>query len=406
MNQLFHSCLLLLLSASTLFSQGVAFQKSTLSKAFKLAETTKKPLFIEVYLHGCPHCETLAPILKEKEVGVFFNKHLVSFQLEANAKESADFQKQFNITYPEFPLFLFFQDQKLIHIATPAEHTDKAAFIKEVLSHGQQALQPPQRAAQFKTRFDQGERDLMFLVQFAKAAKVQKDNDALRQINQAFAQTITSPQDRLSQAGFYILKRFVDDFQNPLAQFFFQHLPDFTKQYDIKEVREAGERIIFHTLYGSKGDSLTIAEITQMRDGMVGLGVEPREASTRTLLKELQTYLRTSNTIGAVNRFNQYRKGGQVDAPTYAYLLHFFNEKATDLSYLPETQQWATDGLQALKPTEKNTQMEADLYYEWAECLRRMNKKEIAKSLAQKSLNLAIASKIDLKKYKALLEKI
>jgi thioredoxin-related protein len=396
----------LLLFSSFSFAQGIIFQKIPLKTHWQKTTASTKPLFVEVYLKGCPHCESLAPILREKEVGDFFNKHFVSYQIEANAKESADLQKQFGITYPEFPIFLFFEKNTLVHIATPAEHTDKAAFIKEVLQHGRTALNPTQRTATYPQRFQEGERDLMFLINYAKTTKVFKDTKTLHLLNQHLANAITQPQDRLGQVGFYVLKRFMDDFQNPLSVFFFQNIVRYQQQYGAKEPKEAGETIIFHTLYGPRGDSLSVTEIQQMREAMVKLGVEANEAASRTLLKELEAYFRAANTIGAVHYFNQYRRNSVIDANTYAYLLRFFNEKATDLSYLPEMQQWANDGLQRLQPTEKNTQVEADFYYEWAECLRRMNKKEVAKSLAQKSLDLATLAKVDLKKYQNLLNQM
>jgi len=380
---------------------GIQFVNGGFKQALAIAKNTKKPLFVEIYLNGCPHCEALAPILNEKEVGAFYNKNYVSLKLEANSKESVDLQKERKIGYPEFPFFLFFDENgQLIHLAAPAEIPTKAEFINEVITHGKDALNPYIRAANYDARYQAGERDLKFLVGYAKAAKTFKNAKTLSKINASFASLFTKPEDLIAQSGFYILKRFIDDIANPMAKYFFLHVPEYTAKYGAKEVKEAGESIIFQSLYGPKSDSLSAEAIVEMREAMVKLGVPPNESAARTLLKELDAHIRTKNTSAAVTRFNAYRLAVKtLGAPDYAYLMRYFNEKSTDASYLPSMQQWADDALRNLKPEEKTSKPVADIYKELAEAYRIMGKKEVALPIAQKALAIAKTAKIDLKPY-------
>lgn len=402
----FYTIVLFILCKSSFticYGQGIQFQKyqDSISNQY-----SNKIIFIEIYLKGCPHCEALVPILKENKVGLFYNKNFINYQIEANSPESVSLQKKYNITYPEFPLFLFFQNDSLIHIATPAEHTNKDTFIEEVIQHGQQALSPFFRMTNYANRFKNGEHDFSFLVNYAKATKVIKDNKTLHVLNDTFAQIITTPQDKTSQIGFYIIKRFINDFDNPLAAYFFDNLVLYQKQFGAQEVKEAGESILYYSLYGDPNRKHSVDFIKEIQKAMLKLGVSEKETANRTILKELESYFMEGRTIDAITRFNQYRLSTELNASTYAYFMQFFNEKSSDNTYLPEMQQWANDGVRLLKSDERNTAVEANIYYELAICYQKMGKRDVAKSIAQKSLQIATLAKIELKKYQQLYQQI
>ncbi|QHV94172.1 thioredoxin family protein [Spirosoma endbachense] len=403
------------LSFGSAFSQsgkevqpGIRFLNGTFQQAVAAAKTARKPLFLEIYLTGCPHCEALAPILTEKQVGDFFNANFISWKAEANSPESKTVQTEKGLTYPEFPVLLFLDTNgKLMHVATPAERPTKAEFIDEVIQHGRTALDPKQNTSGYAARFQAGDRDLGFLINFGKYTKTTKDTTRLHQINDALGKLLVLPQDITSQTGFYVLQRLTDDIDNPLATYFFGHLTEFSAKYSAKDVKEAGEGIIFRALYGAKGDSYPAAKIIQMREYMVGLGVSPTEASARTLLKELDAHLRARNTSAAVQRFNEYRKQSpRISLADYAYLMHYFNEKATDDSYLPLMPVWATDGIRLVMPAQQNTKQVADLYYELALAYQKMGQKPEALSHAQKGLAIARIAKLDTKRYEAQVAKL
>lgn len=387
--------------ASVGAKSGIRFLSGTFQAAVAAAKTAGKPLAVEVYLTGCPHCEALAPILAEKTVGDYFNANFVSWKVEANAPESVALQKEKGIAYPEFPLLLFFDSQgNLIHVATPAEKTSKPAFIEEVISTGRTALNPAQRTAGYAARFEAGDRDLGFLINYGKYCKVKKDNAQLHAISDAVGQLLQSPEQIKSPIGFYCLQRLVDDIDNPLAVYFFSHLNEFTAAFPVKDVKEAGEGVVFRSLYGVKGDQHPVQKIVQMRTYMTALGVPASEAAGRTLLKELDAHLRANSTPGAVQRFNAYRaQNKSIGIADYAYLMHYFNEKATDTSYLTEMPIWAADGLKMAPADGKMAQQVADIHYELAAAYQKMGQKVDAFKQAQQGLDTARKAKLATKRY-------
>ena len=389
-------------------AQGIDFKNIELNQIFDLAKAQNKPLFIEIYLNGCPHCEALAPVLAEKEVGEFYNRNFVSWKAEANSEASKALQKLKNVAYPEFPILFYFDaDGNLMHMATPAEKHTRPEFIQEVIRNGANALNPHEQTSKYKGRFASGERSLQFLVDYGKYAKAIKDEVQLNKINEAFASQFTSAQDKTGPTGFYVLQRFVNDFNSPLAVYFFAHLPEFKAKYPAKEVKEAGESVIFHSLFGPKADTYKPGDVVAMREQMVILGVPASEAASRTLLKEMDAHIRAKDTKSAMQVFNTYRKvATTVDLADYAYMLKYFNEKATDDSYLSEMPGWAEAGLNSARPEEKESRIAADLYYELAEVYSKAGQKDLANEAAVKGFKIATGAKVDLARHRAQVDRL
>ncbi|WP_028521857.1 thioredoxin family protein [Runella limosa] len=400
---------MLLISALSAQAQGIKFQTTSFSTALETARRANKILFVEIYLNGCPHCAALAPVLEEKKVGDFFNANFISMKLEANSEDSKVIQTQKGITYVEFPLFLFFDPASgsLIHQAPPMERPNRVEFIEEVLRHGSDVLDPGKRSSAYAERYAKGDRDFVFLVNYAKYAKATKNKERLELLNRDIAKALAKPSDAEGKTGFYILQNLINDITNPLADYFFKNLAKYQSKYPAKEVKDAGELILFLTMYEStRAAKLTPQEIANIRERFLQLGVPAKMANSRTLLKELEAYFRQKETAKATARLNQYAKTGYMVFADYAYLVKYFNEKATDNSYVSSVSSWVTNGVKLLKPNEKNTKEVADLYAEQAKALLKVGNKQEAKKAAQKAVEIGTTAKTDTSGYRSLLASI
>lgn len=392
----------------TSYAQGIGFLAGSYQAAMETAKRSNKPLFVEVYLTGCPHCAALAPVLEEKKVGDYFNTHFVSYKMEANSEESKIMQQQKGISYVEFPLFFFFDSSsgQLTHYAAPAEKPSRAEAIEEVLRHGKDATDPTKRVTSYPNRFAKGDRDLLFLVNYGKFAKMTKDNDRLWQINNELGKIFTKPVDMESPNGFYVLQRLINDIENPMAAYFFKNIGKYKAKFPAKDVQETGESILYFTLYGRRANTLNVADVVKVRQAFVQLGITQSVASTRTVLKELEAYFRAKDTKGATERLNAHKKYGTLRFADYSYLVRYFNENASDVTYVPSLITWANEGLKLVKPTERNTKEVADMYGELATAYLKVNKKEDAKKALQSAIAVAKAAKIDGKAFNEKLSKI
>lgn len=391
---------LALLSHNSL-GQGINFITGGINSAFEASKRENKILFVEVYLDGCPHCAALAPILGEKKVGDFFNTNFVSIKLEANSLDSRLLQQQKGITYVEFPLFFFFDAKtgQLLHQSAPAEKPNRAEAIEEVIKHGKDAVSPTQRTSAYPSRFAKGDREVGFLINYAKYAKAVKDTDKLWLLNQEIGKLIVLPSDLEGQVGFYIIQRLINDFSNPIAQHFFNNLPKYRAKYPAKEIKEAGESILYYTMYGKRANEIGAEEVAKVRQAFIKLGITPEVAGSRTILKELEAYFRVKATAKATARLNEYRTKAPMVLADYAYLVRYFNEKASDNTYVPSLLNWVKDGVKLAKPTERNSKEVAELYLEQSKALMRIGKKGEAKQAAQTALNTAKAGKLDVKPF-------
>jgi len=371
-------------------AQGIHFQEKGIDELITEAKRQNKLAFVEIYLTGCPHCEALVPVLEEKKVGDFYDSTFVSAKYEANSPLSKELQEKKKILYSEFPLFLFFDTSgQLIHQATPTDKPTRPEFIQEVLRHGHDALSPVTRTSSYPARYAQGDRNLDFLISYARYAKSTRDTMQLVALTQEFGKMFTLPADLESQVGFFIISRFIDDIQNPMAQYFFSHLDTYRTKYGSQPVQQAGESVLYQSLYGRKTNTLASADIIAIRKAMESLGTPAPIAAQRTILKELEAYFRENNTAAATARFNEYRAANTLKIIDYAYLMRFFNEKAPDNSYASSLVGWIDDALKPVKPVALNRAEVAELYREQSEAYLRLGKKAEGKQAAEKAMAIA-----------------
>jgi thiol-disulfide isomerase/thioredoxin len=382
------------------FPQGIQFVSMDFDKLIAAAKRQNKLAFVEVYLNGCPHCEALAPVLADKKVGDYYNPRFVSMKVEANSALSKALQSKKNLHYPQFPLFFFFDTNgKLLHQANPDEKPTRPEFVKELIRHATDAQSPEVRTSNYPTRYAEGHRDLDFLIKYARYAQTTRDTTQLLAIGEDFGRMFVQTDDLESPAGFYVISRFITDFQNPIARYFFDHLDTYRSKHGAQPTLQAGENILYHTLYGKRTNALPSAEVVAIRNTMVSLGTPANVAAMRTILKELEAYFREKNTAGATTRFDEYRRANALSLQDYAYLMRFFNEKATDSSYAPQLIVWVSDVLSSLKPADRSKVEVAELYREQSEAHRRLNQMAEGKKAAEKALGVAKTAKAKLDSY-------
>jgi len=252
---------------------------------------------------------------------------------------------------------------------------------------------PATRTSGYAARYQQGDRDLDFLINYAKYAKATRDTLQSTALADEFSRVFTQPTDLESPYGFYIISRFISDFNNPMAQYFFQHLEPYRTKHGVRESQQAGENILFQSLFGKNSNNLTSEEVVAMRQAMESLGIAPNVAAMRTILKELEAFFREKNTAAATVRFDGYQTDNFLRTTDYAYLLRFFNEKSPDDSYAEKLITWADKALKAVKPTEQNKPEVAELHREKSEAYLRLGKKEEGRKAAEKALAVAKLAK-------------
>ena len=346
-------------------NEGIIFYANNVDQIFAQAKAENKPVFVEIYSESCHVCQTFIPVFKEQAVSEFFNKNFLNYKIEVTAPEFQSFLLAQKIFVPSLPLLLFFdQDRNLLHLGV----TD--AKGEKVIEQGKMALDPNQRGATMKKRFEQGEKNNQFLIDYALYSRVTMDTLMNRKAMEVYARQ--QPESSYtSETNFLAVQKLLMDVENPLGTYFVNHLPAYRKLHDPAMVKNVAENLIMSSLYSSIGNGYTSDKVKQMRDYMIKAEIEPQVARNRVLLPLINAYFREKTPAKAVELVNTHMTQVPLQVPDYLYLLKHFNEKSPDASYVPSAEKWATN---ALNLVEKNSADETTIRAELAAAQRRAGK--------------------------------
>ncbi|GAB2562032.1 thioredoxin family protein [Spirosoma areae] len=379
--------LLLLFVANITLAQkgGIQFKETSVENVFQEARRAGKPVFIEIYSPTCHTCQSFIPTLADSRVGKFYNAKFLSTKIDIAQPATRAFLDSRRLYVPSLPLFLYFDPQRnLIHFAMSNNSTD------EVIRHGTNALNPQVRSQTMKARYQQGERSANFLIDYAMFGRITKDTVAnIAAMNEYARQQ--SPAMYANQTNWLALQKLVLDFENPMFQYMLGHLETYRKAYGAEPTQQVAENILMSSLFSGRGAQFPVAKILQVRQDLAKIGIDQKVAANRTLLPEVNAYFRARQTAKAVERMDNQVNANQLTVPEYLYISRLFNRSSPDAVDAPTVVKWVNKGL-ALKPAPKD---QADLYFELAEAYRRDGKTNDAQRAAQKSMELAQASRLD-----------
>ncbi|WP_247235178.1 protein disulfide isomerase family protein [Telluribacter sp. SYSU D00476] len=391
-------CLFLVIGTLTLaMAQGVQFTENNLRNVFNQARVQNKLVFVEVYSSTCHVCQSFIPIFNQKQVGDFYNQSFANYKIEVNSPDFQQFILAKKIFVPSLPLLLYFDgNQNLQHLAV----IEPSA--QNVLQQGQIALNPGQRASSMRQRFAAGERANQFLIDLGMYSRVVSDTAMNLRAMDAYAKQ--QPQNAYqNETNFLVLQRLVMDVDNPMATYFINHLPEYSRKYDPKLVQNTAENIIMYSLFSSRGNKYSSSKVLQMREYLTKAGIGAQVARNRVLLPLLNAYLREKKAAEAVAVVNTHATQVPMKAPDYIYLIRYFNEKSPNASYVPSAQNWFNNGL---KTVGANSKEASDLHYQMAVAYKKAGKKAEATRTAQRSVAIAKAAKVDSSQAEALLRSI
>ncbi|RFS16698.1 thioredoxin family protein [Emticicia sp. C21] len=379
------------LLAQFTFAQGIVWE-TDIETAFKKAKAANKLVYVECYLPTCPICMSFEPILKSAKVGEFYNKNFINYKLNGEKPEQVKFLNSKNIHLPNFPLFLYFDpDKNLVHQAEAGEPKEDG-----VINIGKIALDPDKRASSYKKRYEAGERDLNFLINYAYYSRVVKDTATNLVVAKAVYDVF--PKDDLNgPISWAITKKVVEDIDNGFAQYWLEHV-DAAKQYEAAGGHPGGEQniygvIIQSSLYSLRGQSYSSAKINKIKEYMnkVGFG---QYAEGATWQFEAKALVREGQTASAIGVIDNFAKKLATNGAALTFIGSFVLDITTDNTYVPQAEKYIMQGRPLLKD---NTQL-TESYYQAARAKQRKGDIVAAKKDLVEARKYATLGKIDLKK--------
>ncbi len=172
------------LGISNVFAQGIAFEHGTLAEAFAKAKKENKLIFVDTYTEWCGPCKRLSKeVFPQEKVGDYFNSRFVSIKIDAEKGEGIEYAKKYQIkTYPTL-MFLSANGDVLYRIRG---FVDADGLIKDAKI----AVDPSAQLSALQKRYDEGERDLDFLMQLCAELGKKRMIDEIYEIGAAYTKSI------------------------------------------------------------------------------------------------------------------------------------------------------------------------------------------------------------------------
>ncbi len=366
-----------------------------LTGAFAKAKAEGKLLFVDCFMPSCPVCQTIEPYFKASEVAKKYNTSFINYKLDVGVAAEYKYIIDRNIYLPSIPQFLFFDgDGKLVH------QSEVNANTASIVGVANDALDPKKQSANYKARFDGGERSIDFLIKYAVFTKVIKDTTG----NQIVANAIYDgfPKEQLNtEFSWGVTKKAVmTSIDNGFFKYWIDNMP-LAASFE-KKAGHAGQEVntlggIVQTSIFKDGRGYTTSQIQQVKGYMDKVGAGQYADSFLWEFETLANY-RENKAGEALKVATAMAQKSLKNGSFLVYIVKVLNDSATDNSYLESASQW----LKTAQPLVKENNQLAEYHYETARINTKLGKTELAKSSAVAALEFAKKAGIKLDKFEAI----
>ena len=287
--------------------KGIKFVKSSLINTFEIAKKQNKPVFIEIYAIGCPHCENFKKTFDtNSNIGAYFNQKFVSYQVEVNSPEGREFRKKHNIYVLSTPMMSFWdKDEKLMHIQVSGDEQNNEKSLKEMADR---ATDTTKNSASWKNYFQQGVRDDNFLIEYGYMSRMICDTTANIAAMYTFAEKQQSTNFQ-NPINFLVLQKVIIDDENPLFKYVVNNLDAYYAKYPKKDVNSTVENTVMYSLYSSRANKFSLEKITEMKATLRKIGIDKQSIAGRFLLLETKALFNTNQPEKAIELIDNFYKG-------------------------------------------------------------------------------------------------
>ncbi len=151
----------IILSAFSFGQTGMKFEESTFKVALEKAKKEKKLIFLDAYATWCGPCKLMVKnIFPLQSVGDYYNSNFINTKLDMEKGEGLELAKKYGVKV--YPTYLFIDgDGKEVHRTV--------GYVKEedFIQFGKDAINPEARLTTLVKRFEDGEKDPVFLKDLA-----------------------------------------------------------------------------------------------------------------------------------------------------------------------------------------------------------------------------------------------
>jgi thiol-disulfide isomerase/thioredoxin len=387
--QLFALLFIFSMSASYTVAQNrsIEFNHGTFSEILAQAKKENKMIYIDCFTVWCGPCKWMAKnVFTNDTVADFYNKNFINAKIDMEKGEGIELAKKYDIR--AYPTMLYLSSD-----GTQLHRVCGSAPVKEFIKTGEAALSTEKQLATFSKNFNGGKVTATYASNYFSMLE-----NACQSYNKEIGEyfTTVNEQDFHSPANWAIIYKYVGDYYSPVFQNFEKNKAVFAKLYSPDSVDYLINQVYNSGLYSSiqSKDMVVYEQLkTKLRDS------KTKDAEKIIAQADIKLYQRSGDLDKYAKAASDFVSKYLMDSPnelnSYAWT---FYEQINDKTMLENAATWA----------KKATQLDDNYPYNdtYAAVLYKLGKKNEAKAIAEKAIELAKKSGDDSKETQELLVKI
>ncbi|WP_262148335.1 thioredoxin family protein [Chryseobacterium foetidum] len=374
MKNLVTTFFVLIFSLTFAQEEGIKFDQSSFKDLLAKAKKEKKLLFIDAYAVWCGPCKMMDKnVFTQKSVGDYFNKSFISSRIDMEKGEGREIAQKFSVR--SYPTYLFLNGDGEM-VSQNYGYMEPGLF----LSMAQDVNAGNSKGGSLKDRFAKGESSPEFLMNIMKLNSTSDFDFAKKASEKYFAKKKADEPLTKEEAGFlfFFIKsskdanfKYLVDKKSEIIQF----LPEESYNEYKNQVLLAD---IMETAIDTKNNRVDDAKFMAAAEPLVGKEV----ASKKLNQIKLSYYEQNANYAEYEKTALEYYKNPDLfDQAETLKAAWIFAEQVKDKTSLKKAAEWAEKSVMRGE-TAENTYILAKIYF-------MMGNKNLAKSFAEMSNNLA-----------------
>ncbi|MFK8006854.1 MAG: thioredoxin family protein [Saprospiraceae bacterium] len=379
--------LLFLFLSNPIFAQkeGIKFTQQNWNQVIIQAAKEDKIIFIDAYTDWCQPCKKMdKQVFPQKLVGDFYNKNFVNVKLNMEKGIGEELKKKYDVFF--FPTFLFLTaDGTIVHRIAGYQSVPK------LLELGKTAVDPSKRLSAFEERFEKGDRDPEFLIQYTNVRKAAMDGTH----NAIAEEYLNTQKDWTTKENLKFIFKQVDDTDSKLFDYILENKAVFEKQFKASKVAGKIENLIYQKVYDDQGNA-SLDELDRLFNKVYESKVAEQASSRFKLNYYLEKKSSEKYAKEAVKYYKNFPPRDPSELSDVAY--NFYDLDVSNKKLLKNAVKWTKNAVKS-DPSLFNYEAMAAVYY-------KLGKKRKARKAANKAIDAAKKMKEDLSETQELLDKI
>ncbi|MFZ4633897.1 MAG: thioredoxin family protein [Saprospiraceae bacterium] len=371
-----------LLTASMSVAQGIAFESGSWADALSKAKKENKLIFLDAYTSWCGPCKMMSKnTFTDKGVGDLYNARFVNMKVDMENGEGIQIAERYGVQ--AYPTLLFVDAEGSVAHRALGYH-DPAQFI----TLGQQAADPARNMLGLDQRYQKGDRDPQFIMQYLEAKSAAFDP----QVEKVAVEFLNTQRDLQTADSRKVIMEYVNDPKSKYFDYFLEHQEFFVAEYG--QVRVDGKKQMALSALLETDTPPTPEEMAPMLQKLF-----PADAKQYQSLYAMSYYQGQGDINGfakaAIDYYDHYNDATASDLNEIAWT---FYEQVENKEQLQHALKWAERSV-ALEEQYFNLDTLAALHYKTG------NKKK-ARQYAKKAIEKAKSTGEDYSETEALLKKM